>query len=362
LILSDNNTSFKRNYQDKGYGTRRNDFQNYDVEYSMSRLFDRELEFMRNLQIVTSDLFYRQDYTVTNLFSAFDNYNQGFLVADKLTFFSFRKYLVRSNMNMMNGDLEAIVRRFDINRDRRITIRELKTICYSSNQMSSNSNMDYNNNSLSYNNNNSMSSPRRRLMENNTESSSQYRNNNYYSPIRNNDFNQNSYNNTSNNYHSPKRDMMNLSPNRYNKQGMDMMGNRNSPMRNNQMRNSPMRNSPMRNSGMRNSPMRNNQMRNSPNRSKGEYMQDNYEEANFQSFLQDIIMWENEVERLKCDLALRSDFNLPDAYRLFEVDKRGYFSDQDFKYGANFVDVFPTSEDVLYTFRRYTNGGEIQFT
>ncbi len=100
----------------------------------------------------------------------------------------------------------------------------------------------------------------------------------------------------------------------------------------------------------------------SPYKTQSETIHDNYEEHNFQAFLKDIIMWENEVERLKCDLALRSDFNLPDAFRVFEVDKRGYFDDLDFKYGANFLDVFPNSEEIALIFKRYTNGGDVLFT
>jgi len=102
--------------------------------------------------------------------------------------------------------------------------------------------------------------------------------------------------------------------------------------------------------------------RTSPYKTQSETIHDNYEEHNFKAFLKDIMMWENEVERLKCDLALRSDFNLPDAFRVFEVDKRGYVNDIDLKYGANFLDVFPTADEITLTFRRYTNKGEVLFT
>jgi hypothetical protein len=172
-----------------------------------------------------------------------------------------------------------------------------------------------------------MSSPRSKKVEYSSASSSLFRPN-YLSPSRKVDY----YNySTSNLYHSPKRERdlvtAHLSPSKYSKPSLDVL-----------------------------------EKRKSPYKTSSETIHDNYEEHNFLAFIKDIIMWENEVERLKCDLALRSDFNLQDAFRVFEVDKRGYFNDLDFKYGANFLDVFPTSDDTKLVFRRFTNGGEVLFS
>lgn len=245
--------------------------------------------------------------------------------------------MVRNNVNVSTSDLDAIVRRLDINKDRRITVRELRTLCNNSASVSSSVS------STAYSR--AMSSPRKRKVEVPSYTSSQFRPTTHYSPTRKAEQDRYLYP-TSNIYHSPKRerdvvtthlspsrykerDMVTtyLSPSRYNKPSLEILG-----------------------------------VRNSPYKTSSERMHDNYEEHNFQAFLKDVVMWENEVERLKCDLALRSDFNLPDAYRVFEVDKRGYFNDLDFKYGANFLDVFPTTDEVALTFKRYTNGGEVLFT
>lgn len=213
----------------------------------------------------------------------------------------------------------------DINRDRKISIRECRTLCNNTTLQTSSSS--------SYYNRLSSSDPRNRKVENVGSSSSQsrfYQPTSNYSPSKKVDYSKYSYP-TSNIYHSPKRERdlvtAHLSPSRYSKPSYDTL-----------------------------------ERRKSPYKTSSETIHDNYEEHNFQAFLKDIIMWENEVERLKCDLALRSDFNLPDAFRVFEVDKRGYVNDLDFKYGANFLDVFPTSEEITLTFKRYTNGGEVLFT
>lgn len=82
--MSELNPSIKRLAQEKAiYGTRRNDYLHYDVEYSLSKLFDRELDLMRNLQSVLSDLSFRYDYTINNLFAALDSYNLGYLTCEK---------------------------------------------------------------------------------------------------------------------------------------------------------------------------------------------------------------------------------------------------------------------------------------
>ena len=84
LLVSDLNPSIRRLAQEKAvYGTRRTEYPHYDVEYSLSKLFDRELDLARNLQLVLSDLSFRHDYTINNLFDALDNYNLGYLTADK---------------------------------------------------------------------------------------------------------------------------------------------------------------------------------------------------------------------------------------------------------------------------------------
>ena len=206
----------------------------------------------------------------------------------------------------------------DINRDRKISIREVRTMCNNTTLLSTSSS--------SYYNRLSNSDPRKNKVEYQTVTSSKFRPS---SPRK--DYSSKYSYPTSNVYHSPKRERdlvtAHLSPSRYSKPSYDQL-----------------------------------EKRKSPYKTQSETIHDNYEEHNFQAFLKDVIMWENEIERIKCDLALRSDFNLPDAFRVFEVDKWGYVNDLDFKYGANFLDVFPTSEEITLTFKRFTNGGEVLFT
>ena len=81
------------------------------------------------------------------------------------------------------------------------------------------------------------------------------------------------------------------------------------------------------------------------------------EEETFLAFLKEIILLENEIERVKCELALKPDFNFPDAYRVFESDRRGkdYLDEIDVKYGLNFLDVFPVIDEIHLVFKRFSS-------
>jgi hypothetical protein len=83
-----------------------------------------------------------------------------------------------------------------------------------------------------------------------------------------------------------------------------------------------------------------------------------YEEENFLNFLKDLLSVEAEYERSKCDLVLRSDFNVEDVFRIFELDGRGYLTDLDLKFGLNSLDIFPTSEEIALLLRRFDNLNE----
>lgn len=89
-----------------------------------------------------------------------------------------------------------------------------------------------------------------------------------------------------------------------------------------------------------------------------------YEEENFLDFLREVIATENDYERNRCDLILRSDFNVEDAFRIFELDGRGYLTDLDLKYGLNALDIFPTSEEISLFMKRFDvrNEGVLSYT
>lgn len=83
-----------------------------------------------------------------------------------------------------------------------------------------------------------------------------------------------------------------------------------------------------------------------------------YEEENFQSYLRELIDLENEIENAKCDLVTKADFNIEDAFRIFELSGRGYLGLLEIKYGLNFLDIYPSEEEIYLLVKRYNLGRE----
>jgi Ca2+-binding EF-hand superfamily protein len=96
---------------------------------------------------------------------------------------------------------------------------------------------------------------------------------------------------------------------------------------------------------------------NSPNKtSRSNYFSQislSLEEENFQSYLKTLFDLEGDIERARSELVLRSDFNVEDAFRIFELDGRGYLTDLDIKYGLNALDIFATTEEISLVIKRY---------
>mgnify|MGYP002148639368 CR=1 FL=1 len=74
--------------------------------------------------------------------------------------------------------------------------------------------------------------------------------------------------------------------------------------------------------------------------------------------MRELIFSENELDRAKTDLALRSDFNMEQAFRQFEKDGRGYITDLDLKFGLKSFDVEVSLEDIKLLFKRYDLSNE----
>lgn len=84
-----------------------------------------------------------------------------------------------------------------------------------------------------------------------------------------------------------------------------------------------------------------------------------YEEENFNSYLKEMLELENEIESAKFDLIIKADFNIEDAFRIFELSGRGYLTELDIKYGMNSLDIYPSKEEITLLVKKYdmTNEG-----
>ena len=92
---------------------------------------------------------------------------------------------------------------------------------------------------------------------------------------------------------------------------------------------------------------------NSPSRLRNQNSYDNYEERQFNDFLRKLMQVEGQIESAKISLALNPDFNCEDAFRLFELNGRGFLDENDLKCGLNAIGVFPTNHQIRLLIKRF---------
>lgn len=74
--------------------------------------------------------------------------------------------------------------------------------------------------------------------------------------------------------------------------------------------------------------------------------------------LYDIIREERDLEAAKINLAKRADFNLYDAFKIFDNISKGYITIADLREGLAAIGVFPTSSDMELYIKRYDKFNE----
>jgi Ca2+-binding EF-hand superfamily protein len=62
---------------------------------------------------------------------------------------------------------------------------------------------------------------------------------------------------------------------------------------------------------------------------------------------------ERNLERVKIDLSLRTDFNLIDAFRVFDRDGKGWITASELKEGLTNFNIFAQPEDIGFFIKRY---------
>ena len=78
-----------------------------------------------------------------------------------------------------------------------------------------------------------------------------------------------------------------------------------------------------------------------------------YEERQFNDFLSKLMLAENKIESAKVNLALNPDFNCEDAFRIFELNGRGFINQCDLKCGLNLLGIYPTDHEVRLLMKRF---------
>ena len=75
LVVNEKNFTLKRHGRENVSHVKTRLTLPFDVEYSLAKVFERELDLIRNLQIVLSDLKLRRDFNVYELYSSVQSYS-----------------------------------------------------------------------------------------------------------------------------------------------------------------------------------------------------------------------------------------------------------------------------------------------
>lgn len=86
------------------------------------------------------------------------------------------------------------------------------------------------------------------------------------------------------------------------------------------------------------------------------------EEDELINSLRDFINLERELESNKTSLAMKSDFNLTDAFKIFDTNFNGNLTLSEIRDGLSAIGVFPTSEEVELFMTRYDENKDRRLT
>ena len=320
----------------------------FNVEYSLGKLLEKEIDLAKNVMGLLNDLRLRCDFNVHDIYHLLKGWNC-------ITSESIKTFLERNSVNYLDSDIKAIIKRLDLNRDGRADICELHAFlgfpncsrccpcsyscgckccscCCSSVTCCSRTHC---------------SSPRCRSRSPLRRSPSPLRDNNKLGSVSNTFNNANS----STLYQSgtPQRNM---------KVSQSPMGETRISQ-NLSLRQSPERKySPRSGCSPRRccSPLRNSSCTANVNTIRTTtcpLSSPSYEQTQFIDYLRMVMDAESKIERSKIDLALRPDFNVEDAFRIFELDGRGFITEDDLKYGLNILELYPTCADVRLLMKRF---------
>lgn len=245
---------------------------------------------------------------------------------------------MRNGIDVIESEVRATFKRLDIDRDSRVTFSEFKRLFTSSVPSSANNSNGFGKNSTFYDSKSSLSnskglseSPVRSPLRSTLRSPVRASATRFYSPNR---------------FSSPLRDrtlnVLEMSNERINR------SIRKSP--------EPLRNSSTLLNASSSSGFKSSNLGSSRLVSGSNYV--TFEEENFISYVKELLDLENQIEKAKCDMIIKSDFNAEDAFGIFEIDRRGYVTDLDIKYGLNSLDIFPTHEEIALVIKRHDSRGE----
>ena len=332
----------------------------YNVDYSLTKLLEKEVELARNVIYILKDIKCRYDFNIHNIFHSVKSFNC-------ITPDSIRNFLEKYEIQYLDSDIKAIIKRLDLNKDGRIDLCEFHALlgfpncafccpcvscpscgncycdscftnypCYFHGQ---------NKNNFTYQNNNS------NQIEDKTKFNNKNFNEFYTMPPKNNI----SLSQPLSNKIKYNTSFQNLNNKSYNN---DIDKNEKKISKSLSIRNSPERKySPIEVDLCENC----NQIPcickkdniNKENNFQSKINLNEFEKNQFNDFLKVLMKGEKEIEQIKIDLALRPDFNCEDTFRIFEKNGRGFLTKNDLKYGLFLLGINVDDFIINLLFKRF---------
>ena len=351
MILSESNYSLRKLARERIGSTFPKINLPFNVEYSIVKLLEKELYLIREISCLINFLKSKCDFNTHELYHLIKGNNE-FIKPENI-----KNFLLKNSVKFNDDDIRNIMKRLDFNRDSKIDYCEFHKFfcgnvdncsccnictqcCFNTNSIRTNysTNNSFQNQFINNQNNNYNN----QIPSDITLTNSPMRNSNQINliPLNSNKTNYN-YNNN-----------IKVSPN---------LTLRNSPQR----KNSPCSN---RELNPNNYIVENNNCQkticcpNNCNNCICNICQCNpcrcialsYEkgECTFINFIREIMNIENQIENYKIELSLRSDFNIEDAFKIFELNGRGIINEADLKYGLNLLDIYASDKDIKLIMRR----------
>jgi Ca2+-binding EF-hand superfamily protein len=337
----------------------------YNIEFSLIKLLEKEIELSRKIISALNELKTRCDFNIHNIFHSLKG---NYFIEEE----SLKNFLKRNKARSIISDIKAIIKRLDINEDGKIDLCEFHYFlgypecqkcctniscfncgciccnyclceqicsvhhCYHNNNYSGSINNNNNVKINSYNNINDnfglsqASTFFKSGNRNNEDFSENINDNNYYSPEIQKISPNLSLRISPKRQFSPKTSFRNSNINNYNNATNEIVENNN-----------------INNfSGSINSINNNNTM-------KKKFNPNEMEEKQFNEYLILAMNLESKIEELKCDLSSKNDFNCEDAFRIFELDSRNFLTEDDLKYGLYQLGIKASDEEIKLLIKRF---------
>jgi Ca2+-binding EF-hand superfamily protein len=303
----------------------------FDVDYSLGKLLEKEVELSRKFIYALKDIKCRYDFNIHNLYHKIKYFNS-------ITNESLRVFFQKNEVSFLESDIKLILKRLDLNKDGIIDLCEFHALLgfpdciYCCPCLSCNSCGKCLCESC-YNNIPCYSHGTIQNKKNNKNDFDEKYNYNYYS--MGNILNENII--------LPHQLESSRNLNSINKYETSFDNNNKEIERKNISKGLTIRTSPRRNYN----PIE-------INLNKNDNLNLNIKEKNqFNDFLKLLMIAESKIEEAKIELAKKEDFSCADAFKIFVKDNNDYITKDDLKYGLFLLDLNVDDFIINLLFKRF---------